>query len=185
MKRKPRIGELLELAKRDQSLNLGSKGPELEPIVAYFECIVDKRANGISLSEDDQDFLVEIGLNHVLTARRGHPELLGSDLQRAKRCVAMLMEIGKQVHGIVSPARTPAPLLRRIAARAIELVEQRLPALRGLVEPPRGKRLIGERSDIRNYNPKLTQVVIDYVNQQFPEARAQMRDLPAPSRRRP
>ena len=58
---------------------------------------------------------------------------------------------------------------RRIERRAIELVEQKFPALCGRIKP------------VAKWKP--TEVMLDYVDRHFPDARAQMGELPPPSRR--
>ncbi len=65
--------------------------------------------------------------------------------------------------------RTTTALLKRIIARAIELVEQKFPKARGLIEKPSSK---DARHDLLRRKP--TKAVIAYVKKNFPNAEQEM-----------
>jgi hypothetical protein len=63
-------------------------------------------------------------------------------------------------------------------------MEDKFPELRGLVQPPTGKRNRFDQEDIRNsMSWKPTKAMLAYVKKHFPDAAEQMRYLPEPTRR--
>jgi hypothetical protein len=175
VKRERNLGRLVARARRSKAeLPLHW---EDQTTLATFDCIKDAYESGIPLEESDLEFLIALGDACTLPAREGRPPGWSKWTERdpewgllcAKHLFEFSMQAYRQAKGrqrirLPEKVRPRDNIPDKLRQRAIQLVREKCPQFE--IDPV----------ELRNFIPRPNAVVIAYVDEHMPEAKAKMQD---------